>query len=208
MNNMCDNMLPQEMATAILRMQRRCTEDDYAYIKRVLYSLQPNGTLLPFDAFEMIETYVHTKDKQSFCRLFATITDNSWTSFLEQMFKVVKTIPAPAPIKPAQRSTTCTAKGLKMMLGEKGKQTGEFGRRLDYIIQLAKLERGELAKQVGVGRTTMYRYMLAPADKGFSVPKESTALAIIAALPIEDAQFWAYPSDFSAWKSQFNHKTR
>ena len=205
MNNMCDNMLPQEMAAAILRMQKRCTDEDYAYIKRVLYSLQPNGTLLPFDAFEMIETYVHTKDQQGFCRLFATLTGTSWTSFMEQMLQIVAIVPMASPAKPVKHPTTCVASGLKIMLGAKGKQTGEFSRRLNYIVERAKLERGELARRIGISRTTMYRYMLSPKDSEFSIPKEETALAIITALPVENTQFWAYPSDFSAWKAQFKH---
>lgn len=201
MTKMYNNMSPQEMATAILHMQRRCTTEDYAYIKLVLHGLQPNESLLPSVAFDMIETYVHTKDKQSFCRLFETLTGTSWTGFLEQMFEIVIFIPVEQPPKSVVKQSA--PDNLKAMLGEQGKRTGEFGRRLNYIVQCAKIEKSDLANRAGIGRTTLYRYMLTPKDDGFAVPNETKACNIIAVLPISAAEFCAHPGNFDAWTKQF-----
>lgn len=195
-----DNMSPQEMATAILHMQRRCTTGDNAYIKFVLHGLHLHHNPMPCVAFAMIENYVHTNDKQSFCRLFETLTGTSWTGFLEQMFEIVYFIPAQHPPRSVKKSAP---DNLKVMLGEQGKRTGEFGRRLNYIVQCAKIERTDLANRAGIGRTTLYRYMLTPQDARFAVPKERNACNIMAVLPISADEFCAYPDNFDAWKQQF-----
>lgn len=199
-----DNMSPQEMATAILHMQRRCTTGDNAYIKFVLHGLHLHHNPMPCVAFAMIENYVHTNDKQSFCRLFETLTGTSWTGFLEQMFEIVSFIPAQHPPRSVKKSAP---DNLKVMLGEQGKRTGEFGRRLNYIVQCAKIERTDLANRAGIGRTTLYRYMLTPQDARFAVPKERNACSIMTVLPISTDEFCAYPNNFDAWKQQFKMRT-
>lgn len=68
--------------------------------------------------------------------------------------------------------------------------------RLDYLLKQKRIEKAVFARQVGLGRTTIHRYI-----NGDSTPNKKKLLQIIDALSMSVADFCYEPKDFEKWKA-------
>lgn len=71
-----------------------------------------------------------------------------------------------------------------------------IGERLEYLFAAKKIERIHFARQIGVSRSTLFRYFT-----GDSTPSEKKLLTIIDALDMSVADFCYEPKDTEKWKS-------
>lgn len=190
-------MHPEDAATLILCAQKHSNPNMSRSITKMMADTSIK-TLTPVTtAFELVETYLHTTDKQSFCRLFTIMSGMTWTNFVEQL------LCAMGGADYVQAENLRQDKHNMAMLIRVG-ENGEIGRRLNYILRTAKMQRTELAQRAGVGRTTLYRYTLSPNDEEFGVPTERMLRKILQVLPISVSTFCAYPDNFEVWVKQFN----
>lgn len=93
---------------------------------------------------------------------------------------------------------------LAILIEDADKITGEVSRRLQHIIKAKGWERSALAQASGIGRTTLYRYMLSPGENGYAVPKKKNLLKILDALSVSLHEFCTFPDDFEKWKKSFD----
>ena len=73
---------------------------------------------------------------------------------------------------------------------------GAIGDRLTYLLNAKDIERASFARQIGVGRTTIHRYI-----SGQSIPNKKKLLLIIDALDMDVADFCYEPRDFKKWQA-------
>ena len=67
---------------------------------------------------------------------------------------------------------------------------GAVAKRLAYLFKIQKIEKTSFARQVGMGRSTLHRYLSEDVIEGHKKPvKKKTLLAILAAIPISVADF-------------------
>ena len=76
-----------------------------------------------------------------------------------------------------------------------------IGERLEYLFAAKKIERIHFARQIGVSRSTLFRYCT-----GYSTPSEKKLLMIIDALDMSVADFCYEPQDTPKWKSHLEKK--
>lgn len=73
---------------------------------------------------------------------------------------------------------------------------GAIENRLSYLFKKKGIEQKEFARQIGLSRTTLYRYL-----EGKTAPNKKKLLLIIDALDMEVADFCYEPRDFDKWKA-------
>lgn len=73
--------------------------------------------------------------------------------------------------------------------------SGAIGDRLTYLFEKKQIEKASFARQIGVGRTTLHRYL-----KGTATPSEKKLLLIIDALEMDAGDFCYEPKDIEKWK--------
>lgn len=71
---------------------------------------------------------------------------------------------------------------------------GAIGKRLAYLFEKKGIEQKDFARQVGISRTTLYRYL---SEK--TAPTKKKLLIIIEALDMEVEDFCFEPNDFPKW---------
>ena len=76
-----------------------------------------------------------------------------------------------------------------------------IGQRLEYLLEKKKIERIHFARQVGISRSTLFRYCA-----GGSKPSEKKLLAIIDALDMTVADFCYEPGNLEKWKESLEKK--
>ena len=76
-----------------------------------------------------------------------------------------------------------------------------IGQRLEHLFEEKKIERIHFARQIGVSRSTLFRYCT-----GESTPSEKKLLAIIDALDMTIADFCYEPRDINKWKASMEKK--
>ena len=76
-----------------------------------------------------------------------------------------------------------------------------IGQRLEYLFETKKIERIHFARQIGVSRSTLFRYCT-----GESTPSEKKLLVIIDALDMTVADFCYEPKNIAEWKAALEKK--
>jgi transcriptional regulator with XRE-family HTH domain len=74
-------------------------------------------------------------------------------------------------------------------------QNGEIAKRLAYLFEEKHIEKTAFARQAGLGRTTIHRYI-----SGDSTPNKKKLLQILDALSMSVEDFCYEPTNFEAWK--------
>ena len=80
---------------------------------------------------------------------------------------------------------------------------GEIGKRIDFLLEKAQIEKTTLARQIGVGRTTIHRYI-----SGTTVPNRKKLLLIVDALSLSLGDFCYEPRSFDNWKNALEKNLR
>lgn len=75
--------------------------------------------------------------------------------------------------------------------------SGAIAERLQYIFETKNIEKTSFARQIGIGRTTIHRYL-----SGAATPSRKKLLVIIDALDMEVADFCYEPQNFKKWKEE------
>ena len=81
--------------------------------------------------------------------------------------------------------------------------SGAIGDRLTYLFEKKQIEKASFARQIGVGRTTLHRYL-----KGTATPSEKKLLIIIDALEMDVGDFCYEPKDTEKWKIMLEESTK
>ena len=81
--------------------------------------------------------------------------------------------------------------------------TGAVGDRLEYLFKKKHIEKAAFARQVGIGRTTLHRYLL-----GSAVPNEAKLKRIIEALEMDVGDFCYAPRNLAEWKESLEEASR
>ena len=76
-----------------------------------------------------------------------------------------------------------------------------IGQRLTYLFEEKKIERTHFARQIGVSRSTLFRYCM-----GKNAPNPKKLLVIIDALDMTVADFCYAPKDLEKWKASLEKK--
>ena len=88
------------------------------------------------------------------------------------------------------------------------KTDGAVAKRLAHLFKIHKIEKTSFARQVGMGRSTLHRYLSEDVTDGHKKPvKKKTLLAILAAIPISVADFAYAPSNYAKWEASLNTPT-
>lgn len=74
-------------------------------------------------------------------------------------------------------------------------QNGEIAKRLAYLFEEKHIEKTAFARQAGLGRTTIHRYI-----NGDSTPSKKKLLQVLDALSMSVEDFCYEPTNFEAWK--------
>jgi transcriptional regulator with XRE-family HTH domain len=74
-------------------------------------------------------------------------------------------------------------------------QNGEIAKRLAYLFEEKHIEKTAFARQAGLGRTTIHRYI-----SGDSTPSKKKLLQVLDALSMSVEDFCYEPTNFEAWK--------
>ena len=78
---------------------------------------------------------------------------------------------------------------------------GAIGERLKHLFEQKKIERIHFARQIGVSRSTLFRYC-----EGTSTPSKKRLLIIIDALDMDVADFCYEPKNYEKWKAVLEEK--
>ena len=81
--------------------------------------------------------------------------------------------------------------------------TGEVGKRLEYLFQKKNIEKAAFARQIGIGRTTLHRYL-----SGSAVPNEGKLRRIIEALEMDIGDFCYEPKNTAKWTESLEESAR
>jgi DNA-binding phage protein len=93
---------------------------------------------------------------------------------------------------------------LTILLEDGDNIAGEVSRRLQHIITAKGWERTALAQASGIGRTTLYRYLLSPGDERYQITKKKNLLKILDVLSVSVHAFCVFPDNFETWRKSFD----